>query len=58
MNRDEIRAVIDGVTGAPVTGQVAAVVPAIVDALDLAINPPAPDDAKRNKRVIEADETR
>lgn len=58
MDKADIRRVIDGVTGAPDTGAVAAVVPAIVDALDAALNPAAPVQATRAKRVIEADETR
>lgn len=58
MNRAEIQAVIDSVTGAPVTGLVADIVPGIVDALDAALNPPAVEEASRETRVIEADETR
>lgn len=58
MDRAEIQAVIDSVTGAPVTGLVADMVPGIVDALDAALNPPATDEAKRSTRVVEAAETR
>jgi hypothetical protein len=58
MDKANIRAIIDGATGAPVSGPVADVIPAIVDALDAALNPAAPAPATRSKRVIEADETR
>ena len=57
MNKAEIQAIVDGATGAPDTGAVAAVIPAIVDALDTALNPQPTPPAKA-KRVIEADETR
>lgn len=57
MNKSEIQAIVDGATGAPDTGAVAAVIPAIVDALDAALNPKPTPPAKA-KRVIEADETR
>lgn len=56
MNKADLRAIINGVTGDPDTGAVAEIVPAIVDALDAALNP-APVKAKET-RVIEADETR
>jgi hypothetical protein len=58
MEKADIRAVIDGVTGAPTNGGVADVVPAIVDALYLALHPAATEDKGRAKRVIEAAETR
>lgn len=58
MNRAEIQAVIESVTGAPVVGLVADITPVIVDALDAALNPAAPEVGKRTKRVIEAAETR
>lgn len=58
MDRAEIQAVIDSVTGAPTTGLIADIVPGIVNALDEALNPPATAEAKRNTRVIEAAETR
>lgn len=58
MTRAEIQAVIDSVTGAPVTGLIADIVPGIVDALDATMNPPAVADEQRETRVIEADETR
>ena len=57
MNAADIRAVIDGATGAPVSGPVADAIPAIVDAIDAALNP-APAPVAKSKRVIEADETR
>lgn len=57
MNKADIQAVVDRATGAPGTGPVADIVPAIVDALDAALNP-APAPAGKAKRVIEADETR
>ena len=57
MNKSDIQAIVDGATGAPETGAVAAVIPAIVDALDAALNPKPTPPAKA-KRVIEADETR
>lgn len=56
MDKASLRAVIDEVTGDPTTGAVAEIVPAIVDALDAALNP-APVKVKET-RVIEADETR
>ncbi|MFM1964926.1 MAG: hypothetical protein RL134_651 [Actinomycetota bacterium] len=58
MNRAEIQAVIESVTGAPVTGLVADITPGIVDALDAALNPPADEDDERETRVIEAAEKR
>lgn len=58
MNKADLRAIIDGVTGAPDTGAVAAVIPAIVDALDAALNPAAPATATRSTRVVKAEETR
>jgi hypothetical protein len=57
MNKADLRAIIDGVTGDPTNGAVADVVPAIVDALDAALNPAATAEAK-STRVIKADETR
>ena len=57
MNRAEIQAVIESVTGAPTTGLVADITPGIVDALDAALNPPADED-EREVRIIEAAETR
>lgn len=56
MDKASLRAIIDEVTGAPDTGAVAEMVPAIVDALDAALNP-QPVKVKET-RVIEADETR
>jgi hypothetical protein len=58
MNRAEIQAVIESVTGAPTTGLVADITPGIVDALDAALNPPATDEDEREVRIIEAAETR
>lgn len=58
MNRAEIQAVIESVTGAPVTGLVADITPGIVDALDAALNPPAVEAEERETRVIEAAEKR
>lgn len=55
MDKATLRAIIDGVTGAPDTGAVAAVVPAIVDALDAALNPAV---ESKEKRVLKVDETR
>lgn len=57
MNKSDLRAIIDGVTGAPDTGAVCDIVPAIVDALDAALNP-APAVPAKETRVIEADEVR
>jgi len=56
MDKAKIRQVIDGVTGDPGTGAVADVVPAIVDALDAALNGKAAKPV--TTRVMEADETR
>ncbi len=56
MDKAKIRQVIDGVTGDPGTGAVADVVPAIVDALDAALNGKAVEPV--TTRVMEADETR
>lgn len=58
MDRAQIQAIIESVTGAPVTGLIADVTPGIVDALDAALNPPETDEAKRSTRVVEAAETR
>lgn len=58
MTREQIQAIIDSVTGAPVTGLIADMVPGIVDALDAALNPARTDEGSRQTRVIEADETR
>lgn len=58
MNRAEIKAVIESVTGAPTTGLIADITPGIVDALDLALNPPAVEEEQRETRVVEATETR
>lgn len=56
MDKASLRAIIDGVTGAPDTGAVAEIVPDIVDALDAALNP-QPVKVKES-RIIEADENR
>jgi hypothetical protein len=55
MNKADLRAIIDGVTGDPTNGAVAEVVPAIVDALDAALNG---GPAKPEQRIISADEIR
>lgn len=56
MNKSDLRAIIDGVTGDPTTGAVAEIVPSIVDALDAALNPKPV--AAKESRVIKADEIR
>jgi len=56
MDKANIRAVIDGATGAPVSGPVADAIPAIVEALDAALNPKVT--GAKAKRIIGADETR
>ena len=56
MNASDIRAVIDGATGAPVSGPVADAIPAIVEALDAALNPKVT--GAKAKRIIGVDETR
>lgn len=58
MNRAEIQAVIDSVTGAPTTGLIADITPGIVDALDAALNPPAVEEEQRETRVVKPAETR
>lgn len=58
MNRAEIKAVIESVTGAPTTGLIADITPGIVEALDAALNPPAVEEEERETRVIKAAETR
>lgn len=58
MNKADIKAVVDQATGAPAVGPVAEIIPAIVDALDAAMNPAAPVESKRTKRVVETTETR
>lgn len=58
MNKADIRAAVDQATGSPVVGPVADVIPAIVDAIDAALNPAAPEESKRAKRVTEVSEKR
>jgi hypothetical protein len=55
VSKGDIRAAIEGVTGAPVSGVVADLTPAIVNAIDELINPGAP---APEQRVIKAAETR
>lgn len=54
MNRADIEKTVRAATGSPTSGAVADAIPAIVDALDKAINP----NAKTDTRVIAAEETR
>jgi hypothetical protein len=54
ITRAQIEGAIYGVTGQPDTGTVAAITPALVDAIDQLINPKP----EQTNRVIKADETR
>ena len=63
MDRDQIEQIIHSVTGDPEVGVVHDITPALVDALDAALNqedppPPALDVATRTTRILEVDETR
>ena len=54
ITRADIEGAIHRVTGKPDTGTVAAITPALVDAIDQLINPKAEPET----RIIKADETR
>jgi hypothetical protein len=56
LTREQIARVLAEATGAPSSGAVADILPALVDALDEALNPAPP--AKDEKRVVKAEETR
>ena len=54
MTKDQIAKIVGDAVGNPSSGTVAEVLPAIVDAINDALNPKA----KVEKRVVEPDETR
>lgn len=54
ITRADIEAAVNSVTGDPSVGIVHDIQPAIIDAVDALINPPA----AKSKRVVEAAETR
>lgn len=55
VTREDIKNAIDGVTGAPSSGLICDITPAIVDAVNRLING---DDSAKEARVVKAAETR
>ena len=56
VTRSEIEQAVKSATGAPTVGDVAAITPAIVDAIAELLKPKASEPAKE-KRIIKAEET-
>ena len=58
MNRADIEKTVRASVGDPTSGIVADVIPAIVDALDVALNPKPTATGKPDTRIVSASETR
>lgn len=56
VTREQIEQAVKSATGSPTVGDVAAITPAIVDAVADLLNPKASEAAKE-KRIIKAEET-
>jgi hypothetical protein len=55
VSKEDIQNAIDGVTGAPSSGLICEITPAIVDAVNRLVNG---DDSAKQTRVVQAAETR